>query len=393
MIGQRIKAWRRRRGGPSQGGPADLAGLSQSYLSQLEAGQRPLDRESTQVAVASALNISVAQLLGTPAAGDPVRERATLQVPDIRTALVELSAGERRAPVRNRDTLRAAVQRTSERRNAADYAGIAPTLSSLLLDVAGHGADMAPELIEVLFAAQFALRSMGVPDLARDAAEVGVRTAEKIEEPHWRGAAYFSWVQAFPPESASLGARLTAREAAALQPETGREALETYGRLHLLAALQTAIGTDAGAAHRHLQEAESVARHLGEPVRYGNLSAGVTGSWFGPTQVDLWRVSIAAELGDAATALRVAERIDLHRMPVPNRHVYYHLDMARALTACGKDLEAMHSLAEAERVAPQHFRFSPLSRDLVGALAHRAKGRAAQGEMARLAHTLGIDPA
>jgi hypothetical protein len=76
---------------------------------------------------------------------------------------------------------------------------------------------------------------------------------------------------------------------------------------------------------------------------------------------------------------------------VPNRWVYYHLDMARALAAGNKDIEAMHALAKAERAAPQHFRFSSISRDLVGTLVHRAKRRAVQGEMTHLARKLGID--
>lgn len=390
-LGQRIKAWRRRRGGLSQRALAELAGLSQGYISQLEAGTRPLDRKSTQVAIASALNISVAQLLGAPAAGDPVRDQATVHVPAIRHALVELSAGERRTPARDRNLLRTAVQAVSERRNAADYAAIAPILPTLLQDIAGHGTDMAPELIEALFAAQFALKAMGVPDLARQAAEIGVRVSETVNEAHWRGAAYFSWIQSFPPEAADLGARLTTREADNLQGADTREAQETYGRLHLLAALQAAVGTDPAAAWAHLDEAATVATHLGEPARYGDFSAGVTASWFGPTQVEFWRVGVAAELGDAGTALQVAGRINLHTVPVPNRWVYYHLDMARALAADNKDLEAMHSLAKAERSAPQHFRFSPVSRNLVGTLVHRAKRRAVQGELTTLARKLGID--
>lgn len=65
-VGERVRSWRRRRGGMSQKLLADMSGLSQAYISQIESGQRPLDRKSTQAAVASALNISVPQLLGQP---------------------------------------------------------------------------------------------------------------------------------------------------------------------------------------------------------------------------------------------------------------------------------------------------------------------------------------
>lgn len=389
--GQRIKAWRRRRGGLTQEALAQLAGLSQAYISQLEAGQRTLDRRSTQVAIASALNISVTQLLGTPAAGDPVGDRATAHVPKIRQALVELTAGERRRPERDQDTVRAAVRQLTEWRNEANYAQITPVLSAVLNDVTAHGDDMVPETIETLFAARYVLRSIGHHDLGWMAAELGWTTAQGYADPAWRAQAAYNRVQAFPVESAALGARVTARAADEIQGDTARPAREMYGCLHVLGALQAAVGGRADEANARLDEAADVAASLGEPERYGPLSAGINGNWFGPTQVEVWRVAVAAELGDASTALAVADRIDLGALPLPNRHVYYHLDMARALAAGNKDLEAMHSLAKAERSAPQHFRFSPLSRDLVGTLVHRAKRRAVQGEMVSLARTLGID--
>src|ERR1700741_3455961 len=57
-VGRRIRAWRRRRGGMSQQVLAGLAGLSEGYVSQIESGQRPLDRKSTQVAIAQALDVT-----------------------------------------------------------------------------------------------------------------------------------------------------------------------------------------------------------------------------------------------------------------------------------------------------------------------------------------------
>jgi len=135
-----------------------------------------------------------------------------------------------------------------------------------------------------------------------------------------------------------------------------------------------------------------VARALGEPLRTGAYSAGFNGNWFSPTQVEIWRVAIAAELGDAEEAIRVTQRINLNDLPVPNRWVYYWIDLARALAAGGKDHDAMHALARAERAAPQHFRFTPVVRDLTATLIHRTKRRATAGEMTELARKLGIQP-
>lgn len=390
-VGDRIRAWRRRRGGMSQKVLADLSGLSQGYVSEIESGKKPLDRKSTQAAIAAALNVSVAQLMGRPEHVDPVRDRAVAHVPAIRSALVEIAAQERRAPRRDRADLAVAVSEITDLRNAADYAAVAPLLPDLLLDLQSHDGDTAAGMVETLFCARYALKTMGYPDLAREAAQIGVRVAEDHDDAAWRGQALYSLVQAFPVESADLGARITVRAADELQAASDRGGREVYGCLHILAAFQCAVATRAADAADHLGEAADVAAALGEPEHTSVLSAGFNGNWFGPTQVEVWRVAVAAELGDAGEAIAVTRRINLDALPVPNRWVYYWTDLARALAAEGNDRESMHALARAERSAPQHFRFNPVARDLVATLIRRARARATTAEMASLAHKLGLD--
>jgi hypothetical protein len=198
-------------------------------------------------------------------------------------------------------------------------------------------------------------------------------------------------VQAFPVESAELGFGILERTADDLQGAADHGAQEVYGCLHILAGFEAAVALRAADAQGHLDEAADIARVLGEPERTSDLSAGFNGNWFGPTQVEYWRVAVAAELGDDSEAVRVSEHIDLDAVPVPNRWVYYWTDLARALAAGNKDREAMLALARAERSAPQHFRFNPVIRDLVGTLIQRAKRRAVSDDMQALATKLGID--
>src|SRR4051794_3084716 len=88
FIGAQVAYWRRRRG-KSQRVLADLAGMSQPYLSQIENGIRPVERRSTLVALAQALDVSVADLTGQPGdPTDPAKAAATAHVPDIREALI-----------------------------------------------------------------------------------------------------------------------------------------------------------------------------------------------------------------------------------------------------------------------------------------------------------------
>lgn len=391
-IGSTLAAWRRRRG-LSQTVLAGLAGLSQGYLSQLEQGVKPLDRRATQIALAAALNISVAQLTGLPSdVVDPMREKALVHVPGVRAALIELAAGEMRTPQLDVELLDRQVDALTELRNAADYAALLPMLPNLLRELAAHGGAMAPRFVEAQFAARYALRTIGHPDLAREAAALGLRAAQEHGDPAWLGQAIYSWVQSFPAESAELGARLVSKAADMLQDDPGGDARQVYGCLHILAGHQEAIAQRPAASKAHLDEAAAIAAALGEPSRTGPLSAGFNGNWFGPAQVQVWRMACAAELGDTSTALTVADNIDLTQLAVPNRHVYYWTDYARVLADDGQDEKAIRALAAAETSAPQHFRFSPTVGDLLATIVMRARRRAITPQMADLARKLGVQP-
>lgn len=67
-----LRAWREFRG-LSQDAIADMLETSKGYYSQMERGERPVDRWLTRIA--EALGIEVAQLLAPPASG-PVEPRA-----------------------------------------------------------------------------------------------------------------------------------------------------------------------------------------------------------------------------------------------------------------------------------------------------------------------------
>src|SRR5262249_23657894 len=128
---------RRRRGGMSQIVLAGLAGLSQAYISQIESGQHSIECRSTLVAIAGALQVSVADLLGEPGdPTDPLKAGAGAAVPAIRVALVEIEEGERRTPTRGTEEMAADIAKAAGMRARSEYAIMAPLLPSLLLDAA-----------------------------------------------------------------------------------------------------------------------------------------------------------------------------------------------------------------------------------------------------------------
>jgi transcriptional regulator with XRE-family HTH domain len=363
------------------------------YVSQIEAGKRPLERRSTQVAIAKALNISVAQLIGSPTdREDPLLDRAVAHVPAVRQVLVEVAADALGRPTRDRETLANAAREVTHLRSIADYASMAPLLPGLLRDLRGHGVSMAPQLIEVVDGGVYALKALGFHDLAHSLITMALPIAQEYDVPAWIGQARYTWVQSLGPESSELGTRVAQAAADDLQGSTDSDTRQMYGHLHLMAAMSAAVSTRAVDAWAHLAEAEALAGELGEPERIGPVAAGFNGNWFGPANVAFWRLAVAAELNDLGQAQQVQRRVDPSAMPVPGRWVYFWTDLARALAGHGRDQEALHALARAERAAPQHFRFNPAVRDLVATLLVRARRRAVAGELTQLARTLGLDP-
>jgi transcriptional regulator with XRE-family HTH domain len=93
-IGARLRVlrkWRRL----TQKELADLSGLSQSFLSMAERGERALDRRSHIAALASALRVSETELVGGPhLSADPLQSDPHMAIPALRVALETNSLGE-----------------------------------------------------------------------------------------------------------------------------------------------------------------------------------------------------------------------------------------------------------------------------------------------------------
>jgi hypothetical protein len=80
------------------------------------------------------------------------------------------------------------------------------------------------------------------------------------------------------------------------------------GALWLIAAVIAGRRTDRGEAWQRLERAERLAAVLGRDANFGWTA-------FGPTNVAIHRVSVAAELGDAGEALHAAAAVEPGRLP------------------------------------------------------------------------------
>lgn len=386
--GARIKYWRLRRHGMSQAVLAGLAGVSQSYISHVESGRKVVDRRSTLVAIAAALRVTVADLLGQPGdPTDPVRADAAAAVPAIWAALIEIEEGEHRVPARTREQLGADIGVLYEWVLRSDYTSIAAALPGLLVDAAAFG---GLPLAQVAYRAQSCLANIGYRHLALSAARVAVAAAQSTEDPAWVGISRFAYALKLPIEAAGIATRVSTRAVADLQTAAGRstDARQALGMCHLAAGFTAAVDGQGDDAVAHLAEAAREAAALGDPVD----GCGFNQSSFGPTNVGLWRMAVAAEQGEHGRVIELARTLRPDPLRAANRHQAYWMTLGSALAVSGRhDREALVAFIRAERVAPSTFAMSPAGRDAVVAMARRARRKSLSGDLRVLARRIGIE--
>ncbi|MCG5457086.1 helix-turn-helix domain-containing protein [Micromonospora sp. PSH03] len=248
-IGARTRCWRMRRGGMTQAVLAGLAGVTQSYISQVESGRQTIDRRSTLVALAAALQVTVADLLGQGTeSGDPARESAAECVPAIWSALIEIEDGERRPSTYTEDRLAAEIARAEQLRTSCSYPAMAHMLPTLLLEASAVGGSV---LVQVAYQAATCLRNLGYRHLALNAARLAGAVAEDTEDPGWIAASRFAYAQSLPIESASVAARAADRSLIELQADAADERVrQMLGQLHLSAALTSTVSGRFGRSSR-----------------------------------------------------------------------------------------------------------------------------------------------
>jgi len=372
-IGERIAAYRRRRG-LSQAALAGLLGRSESWLSQVERGVKSVDRLSVLLDMARVLHVDVEALIGRPWRFAPNGGEVLESLDGVRrffSRYDHLLGVDPPEPVPLND-LRECVASAHSMYQAARYDGVIAGLPDLLAAVEGlhrttgpaDRRDMLLGYTSAYVVAAKLLTKLGAADLAMLAADRCATAAVDADSLSARGLAAYQVVGALlradrPDEAERLAvstAELVQREARIDQPML----VSVAGALWLIAAIAAARRTDRGEAWQRLDYAESLAGMLGQDENFAWTA-------FGPTNVAIHRVSVAAELGDAGEALRVATAVDPGRLPegLSSRRAQVHLDLAWAQAQRKRDAESILHLLEAERVAPEAVRYNVMVREIV----------------------------
>lgn len=398
-IGARLRTLRRWRG-KSQVELAGLAGLSPSFLSMVETGQRPLDRRSHIAALASALKVSETDLVGGPhLTPDPLQSDPHMGIPALRVALqtntLTTPAVDRARPLGELTAL--VSNRIEPLRRACNYVTTGHLLPDVLDELHYHVAAAADEavkrsalqgLVEACICATFTAKNLNYTDLAHLAALRAEEAAVLLDDPVYRGKADFVWLLTLP-RAGSWERNLVAAERAAdkLEPYASDPlGLQVLGMITLTASLAAASIQNGHAAQHWLGEATALA---------GRMADTPMANWqsFSTTNVNIWRVSVGVERGEAGPAmLKLGEGVTLDGLePKSSRRADFFADMGRGLAREQRTrAEAVRWLRQAEDAAPQRIRNSGPVRETVAYLLNRARAEAGGRELRGMAARMGM---
>lgn len=390
-IGRRIKeirVWR----GMTQRVVADLAGISESYLSRIERGERLIDRRSRLEAIAAALRVAPSEMTGQPY--PPSNENESVGHAAAQALRAVLRDIEVDAPPltettpRPLEALRSEVAVVNTACAACDYAVLGRMVPDLIGELHTlaeiHGSSEARRLLaDVLHAAFYLSKDLGHGDLAWMVSGHLHATAVVLGDPVWGAVAGFVRSHATVGSKArERGLMLAERSAELLEPDDG-PAGQVYGMLHLSAALQSAVTGRAEGARAHIAEANETALRTGNGT-FAELN-------FGPRNVGIWRVALALELGEPGRVPELARNIDVAAIPSAGRQATFYGDVGRGLaTIRGRETQAVEALARAEMLAPERTRTNPFVRETVVDLLRRGWYKAHGRELRGIAYRMGL---
>lgn len=394
-IGRRlreIRYWRRK----SLRVVAELAGISESYLSRLERGERPMDRRSTLEALAAALEVAPGELTGAHelVSAEGMGE-VHAAVVALRVALAD-NALDDPADDAARPWPELAIELhrvNTELRPTADYAALGLVLPRLISELhAVAVSDPAQRhnalagLLDVYTAAGFTAKHLGEPDLAAVAAMHARAVAAELDSPAHTALAELLRAHAVASPARARSLLLAAHAADRVAPFVGtdRRAAEMYGMLHLTCALNAAALRRPVESADHQAEAADIAARVGAGINFGHQSFGLTNAGF-------WRVTLAVERGEGGKVRELARDIDPSAMHSKARRAGFYTDLGRGLaTDRTRRAEAVAALRTAEQLAPQRVRSNPFVRETVIDLLRQARRDAVGRELRGMAYRMGV---
>ncbi|MGP4110274.1 helix-turn-helix domain-containing protein [Streptomyces sp. 4N509B] len=368
------------------------ANVSAPHLSRIERGQR-YATPGVVASIARALGVGVSVLRGQPYIQMLQKDKLDAMLSPISSALDSwdlLPDGE--PPPRALDVLEAEVERVVSLRVRTEFVAVAEELPGLIVESAllaqtydrsGRNRERAYAVqAEVARTAAVIAYRLGFVDIARlalshmrvaaplsgDPRHVAVERYERAHITHFESSR---------PDRAVALMRLALRD---LDDDRARATRAVRGTLQLRAAIMAAMQNDASGAEDWIGQAGELARLTGETNDYAMA--------FGPLNVALNNMAVASNQNNHAKALESAAAVRLPAGYPPTRAAGFWIEKARSEMWTARHDDALESLQQARRVAPQLTRYHPGVHETVGTLL-RARAKA-PGPLRRFARWSGV---
>ncbi|NDL60193.1 helix-turn-helix domain-containing protein [Phytoactinopolyspora mesophila] len=374
-IGERIAFYRIRRG-LTQAVLANLVGRSEDWLSKIERGEREIRRLDILTELARAMRVTLGDLVGQPVLVED--DRGDDDVPAVRDALMnprrlsrllfDQTAADPLDVMRTEHMTVAAwndYQNGSLGRTIAALPGLIMSAHELEGDRTRPGWRVSARIHHL---AATTLSKIGEVDLAWIASERAMGAADLSDDPLVLASAARASTHALLSAGRyddALQVGEAARSWLADRAQGGDpDALSLIGMLDLRMSVAAARRQDRETATTLLSRAGVAAAQLGRDANHWQTA-------FGPTNVELHRISTALDLGDIAYVAEHGPSIDPSGLPV-ERQVCHRIDVARAHSHLAQDEYAVEALLLAEQQAPQFVRHNPVVRETVRAIYRRS---------------------
>jgi transcriptional regulator with XRE-family HTH domain len=391
-IGKRIAEYRKLRGW-NQRQLAQRVGYSVSLVEKIERGVRGVERYSTIHAFAQALGVDVSELTGEFRRAGKQREHAA--IPEIRRIVTAMPHGIEDGPVRPISELRRDVESAIARRESGRYRRFGedfPALVQELSRATPSGADDIAEiqglLAETLHGGSMLLRRLGYVDLSWVAIQRARAAALLSRDPllvvanDWHITEFYFRTGNTPSAQRLTEDAIRRLEADHLSSQAPARAISLAGTFHLLRAMAAAQRTDR-------QEVEDAIGQASRAAERNGRDRDDYQSQFGPSNVDIFSVSTAVEMGDGELAARRARRVDTDAIPSRERQARYLIDVGRAYAQTRTDAAALGMIAEAHKRAPEYVANHVMAREVVAQLLERERRSVTPG-LRTLAKKLGV---
>jgi transcriptional regulator with XRE-family HTH domain len=398
-VGDRIRFYRERRG-LTQVALGGLIGRSEDWVSKVERGALPVERVPMLMELARVLRVrDLSALTGRAAItltadGSPEHE----STPEIRRVLTAQPSALGRDLPGEPLTADELAEQVAEawriyERETVRYSVVGSLLPKLLTE-AYHAADAASgsslaaiigQQVRIYHLLQVFLRRIGESGLSHLAADRALVLSDQIPDAALISASAWNLCSTLTnaghvEESADLA--LSTIDRYPLTADSSPEHVSAHGALHLAATIASVRAGLAPTAWDLLSQAKNLAERLGQDRNDFRTS-------FGPTNVAMHGVHLAAEEGDASEALRLADHVeDNPELPLERRTRYF-IEVMHAHRLKRDDMGALWMVQKIRNVSPEEMVWHPLVRATVGDLWKRARP-SYRNEVQELAEHMGL---